>query len=152
MKKYLIMLLLLFLSTQALAYRFEEYEWGSLLRRVHEKVKDKKNVAVEKNRITYDDRIAGSECKVVLAFTPETEMLARITLEWKTAYPGDKVLKYVLEDNSVPHHRDDFSKKYTWGGSDSDNRIELDYGSGKTVLTYYGGEFWRRFQEEKTDK
>ncbi len=150
--KLIIAVFIMFsICIEAFAFKFQDYEWGAGYSQI------KKQLIIEGKDITpsssdnvlvYTDKILSEECRVELIFTPESKQLSSVRIMWNNRYIGGDIKKLLIDKYGEPYQPNVLADKYTWQGDSEYEIIELDYNYVSTVLSYYGGDYQQRYEEE----
>ena len=154
-----LMLMLIIWSVielKAETYCFEDYKWGQTLADTKNQLKNKnKNFRSTqgKTELGYSDKIFGESCRVRLVFTPKSKLLAAINVSWDTTLVGAGLKNLLTKKYGIPIQPNQLMEKYYWVKSTTNiyNSIILDYSFIKTDLTYYGGEYFKKCEQENTE-
>jgi len=163
MKKLILAMFIVCAATSnAYAYRFQDYVWGTPMSKVDASLKKlnedegieyytKKDVKVSDATIYYTDSVFGGQCEIFLEFTPRTKLLAKIYIKYPTAFMGLKVLEALKGENGLPNFSSKYKMDYAWGYVNADERITLNFGNERIDVVYTGGEFWRKYKAEQAE-
>lgn len=141
MFKKIIIIAVLLISMQIMpvsAYQFEDYEFQSLKQKVVE-ILEKKNInfinSDNPNSIAYDDEIFSRHCIVFLKFTPKSNILSSVSIQWESDV-GIDVLALLIEKYGNPAYQNNKTtyKQYAW--DNGEKAILLNYDKFKTLLSY----------------
>jgi hypothetical protein len=140
------------------AYTLKDYSWGAPFESVQKELErtGKKAVFdVKSFTLVYSEAWLEGECKISLVFAPKTRLLAGIACVWPSEEIIDNVMKYVREQYGDPvafDRPDQLRKIYIWSDpATRDNKIILIKGPSSVILSYYGGEFYRKYLEESKE-
>ena len=151
-KVLFIFIITLLLTSSACAFQFEDNKWGSPFEGVYDTLKaGKHDIERGEYYIKYEDAIFGKSCYVKFFFTPQTKLLAKILIEWKENDIGVQIKKEIIKKYGPPNKGDNMLTQFFWeeGRSAEDERMVFSYGPAlPATLNYYGGIYWRKFQEE----
>ncbi|MDO9463743.1 MAG: hypothetical protein Q7J67_00335 [bacterium] len=130
---------------------FEDYKWGQTFVDTKNQLKNKnKNfVPLKGEGLAYFDKIFGESCNVTLIFTPKSKLLAAITVSWDATSVGSGLKTLLTKKYGSPSQLNQFMEKYSWFKFDS--TLILDYSFTKTDLFYYGGECWKKHEQETAE-
>jgi len=139
------------------AYRFEDFQWGSALNQVYERLLNAKKYNLEEGTyfLNYEETIYGYPAHVRVIFTPDTNKLAKVSVIWSDISDMDvwkDIKRQVEKVYGYPNETDNVARQFTWyeGSLINDEKMVLDCGNrNSVVLDYYGGEYWRKFEEER---
>jgi|GEM_PF-5331931 len=146
------LIITLLFTSRACAFQFEDVKWGSDFESVYNTL-EAGNRHLERGEyyIKYEAAIFGKNCYVKFFFTPQTKLLAKVLIEWDENNIGVEIRRALVKKYGSPNKSDDISKQFIWeeGESAEDERMVLNYGFTLPVaLNYYGGIYWKKFQEE----
>ena len=150
--------LLLFCSA-TLAFEFENYEWGQSIENVKKQLKNeqkklKSRFTNENNPTTllYSDTIFGSRCEVDLNFTKTTKQLAFLAIKWDDSSAEDRIYKALTEKYGNPTPMCSSLDYCYWGNFSKKDAITLNRSISGIELIYYGGEYFKKYMEEGSNK
>lgn len=133
--------------------RFENYKWGSSLDEVKEIVTSKGHRMLLQHppsslpSIIYSDRILCKEVTILFVFTPKTQKLCSINLNWEDATSvGRSLLRILTEKYGEPSRPNQFIEQHWWGLS-----IRLEFGFWETDLTYYSKKYIAMYMQEESE-
>lgn len=147
--------LVLVLSAPAMAFTVKGYQWGRPLAEMRKdlEVKRKKAVFDEKTwTLVFPDKVFGKECEVSLLFTPKTKLLAGIAMVWSDPEAATLAKEDLTRKYGPPlpsGNQAEVRKVFLWSSPTSRfDRITLVAGLKRTIMAYYGGEYYRKYMEE----
>ncbi len=124
-----------------------KWEWGTSMEKIREDIKYKNPQLVSDGILEYQDVIMNKSCAIRLEFTLRY-LLYKVVIKWNTSV-GDNIRDFLTEQYGSPTgYRD--SGQYSWGNSDKETSdiILLDYSFFSTTLTYFSGEYNKKYIEE----
>lgn len=151
--------LMLLAAPFALAFTIKGYQWGTSLEDMREdlETRGRKAVYSEKNQtLVFSDEVFGKKCEVSLLFTPKTKLLAGVAVIWSDPEAAilakdDLTKKYGLPLS--PGSKAQAKKYFMWASPTSRfDRITLVVGLNRTMMAYYGGEYYRKYMEESVQE
>lgn len=136
--KFAIFLLCIGLTSNALAFQYEDFRWGQPLEKSLSIVykNKKKPLDVTDNSFAYRDVILESPCKVELIFSQPNKMLHTVKLVWDSPAVGDKVKQALIEMHGYPVPSEEGEGRFVWFGASQDDALVLDYSANATELFY----------------
>lgn len=141
------------IGCNAFAYQFDGFQWGGSLERIFNELGGgKKGLERGTYFLKYEDLVLGYPCRVKLIFTPKTGLLAAVSIDWEEFRIGKKIKKILIERLGSPNKVDNISYQCTWqeGSYEGGDRVVLSYSDSSPInLTYYSGEYWNKFEEER---
>jgi hypothetical protein len=151
----LIAALLLFPGPSALAFNVKGYQWGRPFGEMRQELENRNKKPVvdeQKPAIVFTDTVFGKECKVSLLFTPKTKLLAGIAMVWKDPAVASEAFDNITKKYGPPAPSSGAAKTrryFIWYSPTSRyDRIALVAYFNRTVLGYYGGEYYKKYEEE----
>jgi hypothetical protein len=160
-KKIVILCLALVFSASplALAFSVKGYQWGRSLEDMRKdlEAREKKTVYSEKKQtLVFTDKVFGKECEVSLLFTPKTKLLAGVAVIWsdpEAAILAKDDLTKKYGSPLSPQSKAQGKKYFMWSSPTSRfDRITLVAGLNRTMMAYYGGEYYRQYMEESAQE
>lgn len=150
-----IAVLVVLFAAPAFAYNVKGYQWGESLETVKNRLYlgGKKPVFNEKAcTLVYKDTVFNKECKVSLLFTPTTKKLAGIAMTWNDPTVSSDVMNDLKNKYgpSTPYAGTNRTREYSvWASPTSRyDRIVLIGDKKRVTLGYFGGEFYKMYEEE----
>jgi len=148
----LLAVILLPESGTAALIQFRDFDWGLSLYGtellaaetgfiLEEKVTDPGNLF-----LTYQASIFEETCRIEFNFTPLSQKLYTVRLEWEGAYRGNFILKELLQRYHSPREEIPGANIHIWTRKFTE--LELRYDREITVLTYSNLNLWKDFKEE----
>jgi len=149
---YLILALCFFANSNAFAYQFRDYSWGTPRKTVEENLlNEKRELSQEQYAMHYNENIFGSDCEVVFLFTLSGQLLCAVNLIWDNTDIGPKLKEDLTKKYGEPVKFNAYTEEYTWPGSSDYDKLTLDYNYGDTRLEYYGGDYFKEYQKNLTN-
>jgi len=146
-----LLAVVLLVVPQVYAFNFEDFQWGAAYDQVKEQLGNKgKNILSSSGTSTlvYSDSILEEPCMVTLMFTPLTKVLASVEIFWNKNYMGEDVKELLRRKYGDPYQPNLFIDEYYWQGASEYDALVLEYGYVGTKLSYYGGAYQQRYEEE----
>ena len=138
---------------KAETYCFEDYKWGQTLADTKNQLKNKNKNFESINKedsghvgLAYTDKIFGETCKVTLAFTPKSKLLAGIIVSWEDTSVGAGLKNLLTKKYGIPTQPNQFMEKYIWYGI-----AVLDYSFIKTDLCYGSEYHYEKLRKETAE-
>ncbi|MFC1594408.1 hypothetical protein ACFL38_03680 [Candidatus Omnitrophota bacterium] len=147
----LYLLVSLSFVSSGFAFQFEDFKWGSTRAAIVLKLRTKEKdlmFTTNKRIIKYSDTILNDDCSISLEFTPQTNVLASIKIMWRDKSIGEDVKQLLTKKYGKLFHPNVFVEEYHWIGATPYERIVLNFDYAATTLTYFGGDFQEKYEEE----
>lgn len=155
----LLVLVLSISASQADAFNVKGYEWGRPLEDVRKDLeRSKKDPVFDEGAgtVVFTDKVFGKECRVSLLFTPKTRLLAGIAMVWLDPAVVNEAIDHLTKKYGPPapsSGRNKTRRYFIWYSPVSRyDRIALIGDLNRTVLGYYGGEYYKKYEEESVAK
>lgn len=135
--------IVLFVSFNAYAYQFEDYEWGSYLNDVVDILKERgKSVQFNsESTIQYEDRLHHNDCIVSFVFTPKTKELAEVVVETINSDIFSYLYRLFIEKYGYPKE-DKMFAEYIWKDPNSLSYILISDNDVITKIYYKNGDYF----------
>ena len=153
-KIVLILSIFIFATANLFAVQFQDYEWGKSAGEIKEVLKNKQkgfSTSGGERVIAYNDKILDEPCKVSLIFTPSSKLLAAVQILWEEVYVGNKLKALLINKYGQPFQQTKFIDQYLWNLPTKGEVLTLDYTFNGAKLSYYGGEYYRRYEREEKE-
>jgi len=148
----LLSFIIFFTCGDAFALHFENYEWG-MPKKEAKKLIERKGASLPDDTpagLVYHDIILDNPCTITLKFTPHSELLSEVTIQWEGTHTGQMMNELLTRKYGSPQQSQDMQKKFFW--QDAEDNLTLDYSHMNTVVTYYSRVFRDKGEEENRDR
>jgi len=143
-------LFFLLLACEACAFQFEEYRWGDALENVTRQMAQKKiGFSHTMTGVAYSQEWEHSGCDFYFGFSANTKKLAFISISCDTTALGEQLKARFSQQYGPPETV--VNNFYYWVGSTHapEDALSLEYASDETRVTYFGGDYYKQFNEER---
>lgn len=122
----LMILMVFFIATSALAYQLKDYGWGRSFEAVQAQLADDNKRAKsipDESKLIFEDRMYGADCEAIFGFTPATKLLYMTEIHWVDITMADKVKAMLVKKYGEPHKIAKFDGTLEWDDTKTDSSM-----------------------------